>query len=605
MEIYAIDDTGTRTGPTTFTLNASAAVEFTATDLASGNATLGLTGGIGTDVGDARVQIETELSIVPLAFVRAADGRLSAMHDTVRAAAPDGSGGYTYDVPVFNPSTEMTQVSRLRLINPGDATASVTIGGRDDTGATATMGDVTLALAAGGARTLTAQQLEAGDTDLTGQFGAGAGKWRLRVSSDQPLEVVNIVASTAGYWNNLSTTAVAGAAPTDEAGFNERFVGHSVVFVTSSARSTLALADEKRFTDKVEADGVTESSVGSYGYRAIGPDAGRLTLNDDDGDACRANLYYTSRSSGWFASHCTGIDHPAEGTWHGGTWSIEDDEDEGGEVADTVYGVDYALPGVPTAGAFVPSVLSGGSVSATGAGTTVDLNDGGFFELSDGTRYTCTSSNGCTVVNGTVTAGTVSGRAAGAGEFDRFPRFRTAVAPGNQSYTVGTAIHSLTLPEATGGNGALTYSLSPSVPDLTFNATTRQLTGTPSTAGTYAMTYTVTDEDGDIDTIGFTITVGAGDIHGRVPGCLPGRHDVECEPELFVSGHYGRVQRQLQGAGARSWAAWLGSGSGSTTRQSTGASTISKPPIRVTACGGSIGSPAASSRRPAPIRRSC
>ena len=44
VEIYAINDAGTRSGPATFTLNASAAVQFTATDLASGNATLGLTG---------------------------------------------------------------------------------------------------------------------------------------------------------------------------------------------------------------------------------------------------------------------------------------------------------------------------------------------------------------------------------------------------------------------------------------------------------------------------------------------------------------------------------------------------------------------------------
>ena len=87
VEIYAIDDAGTRSGPATFTLNASAAVQFTATDLASGNATLGLTGSIGTGVGDARLQIETDLAIVPLAFVRAVDGTLSAMHDTVRGAS--------------------------------------------------------------------------------------------------------------------------------------------------------------------------------------------------------------------------------------------------------------------------------------------------------------------------------------------------------------------------------------------------------------------------------------------------------------------------------------------------------------------------------------
>ena len=507
VEIYAIDDAGTRSGPATFTLNASAAVQFTATDLQSGNATLGLTGGIGTDVGDARLQIETDLAIVPLAFVRAADGTLSAMHDTVRGASVGGSDGYTYEVPIFNPSSDVTQVSRLRLINPGDAAAAVTIGGRDDSGAAATGGDVTLTLAAGGAQTLTAQQLEAGDTAITGQLGAGTGKWRLTVSSDQPLQVVNIVAATAGYWNNLSTTAVPGAAPADLESLKERFVGNAVVFVTGSRRVTLNAQTGERFTETAEIDGVSTTYMGSYDYAGIGPEEGRLTLTYDDGDVCAANLYFSTHTAGWFASRCTGSDYPADGTWLGGSWSAEEDEDDGGEVVETTYEVDDALPGVPTSGLFIPSVMSGGSVAASGAGTTIELNDGGYFELSDGTRYTCTSADGCTIANGTVTRGTVAGRAAGSGEVDRFPSFRAASSPGAQTYTAGTAIDALTLPEASGGNAPLSYSLSPNVPGLTFNATTRQLSGTPSTAGTYAMTYTVTDEDGDTDSLSFTITV--------------------------------------------------------------------------------------------------
>ena len=507
VEIYAIDDAGTRSGPATFTLNASAAVQFTATDLQSGNATLGLTGGIGTDVGDARLQIETDLSIVPLAFVRAADGTLSAMHDTVRGASVGGSDGYTYEVPIFNPASDATQVSRLRLINPGDAAAAVTIGGRDDSSAAATGGDVTLTLAAGGAQTLTAQQLEAGDTAITGQLGAGTGKWRLTVSSDQPLQVVNIVAATAGYWNNLSTTAVPGAAPADLESLNERFVGNAVVYVTGSSRFTLNAQTGERFTETAEIDGVSTTYMGSYGYVGIGPDAGRLTVTYDDGDVCVANLYFSTHTAGWFASHCTGSDYPAEGTWLGGSWSVEDDEDDGGEVVESAYEIDDTLPGVPASGQFEPATTSGASVTATADGTTIELNDGGYFELSDGTRYTCTATDGCTIENGTVTRGTVTGRAAGSGEVDRFPSFRAAVSPGNQTYTVGTGIDALTLPEASGGNGTLAYSLSPNVPGLTFSATARQLTGTPSTAGTYAMTYTVTDEDGDTDTLSFTITV--------------------------------------------------------------------------------------------------
>ncbi len=326
VEIYAVDDAGTRTGPATFTLNASAAAEFTATDLQSGNVSLGLTGGIGADVGDARLLIDTDLEIVPLAFVRAADGTLSAMHDTVRAASMDGSGQYAYEVPVFSPSTEMVQVSRLRLINPGDESAAVTIGGRDDGGEEATGGDVTLTLAAGGAMTLTAQQLEAGDGDITGRLGAGTGRWRLRVSSDQPLQVVNIAASTAGYWNNLSTTAAAGAAPADQAALNGRFVGESVVYETNNGRFTLNALDGDRFTETGENDGVTMTSMGGYSYEAIGPDAGRLTLTYDGGVECRASFYFASRTGGWFASHCTGGDDP-DGFRLGGSWSIVDPAD--------------------------------------------------------------------------------------------------------------------------------------------------------------------------------------------------------------------------------------------------------------------------------------
>ena len=223
----------------TFTLNALAAVEFSAADLQSGNAELGLTGGIGTGAGDTRLAIETDLDIVPLAFVRAADGTLSAMHDTVRGVSSAAeSGTYTYEVPIFNPSTEMLRISRLRLINPGEMPAAVTIGGQDDTGAAAAGGDVTLTLPAGGARTLTARHLEAGDTDLTGRIGAGAGAWRLTVSSNRPLQVVNIVASGAGYWNNLSTTAVAGAAPLHQAEWNQRFVGQREVNETGTGRFT-------------------------------------------------------------------------------------------------------------------------------------------------------------------------------------------------------------------------------------------------------------------------------------------------------------------------------------------------------------------------------
>ena len=82
----------------------------------------------------------------------------------------------------------------------------------------------------------------------------------------------------------------------------------------------------------------------------------------------------------------------------------------------------------------------------------------------------------------------------------------------DQTYTEGEAVSPLTLPEASGGNGTLSYSLTPTVPGLTFTAATRTLSGTPTSAGSYDMTYRAVDGDAntaasDAATLSFTITV--------------------------------------------------------------------------------------------------
>ena len=82
-------------------------------------------------------------------------------------------------------------------------------------------------------------------------------------------------------------------------------------------------------------------------------------------------------------------------------------------------------------------------------------------------------------------------------------------ASGNQNYTLDTEITALELPEATGGTGTLTYTLT-SVPGLNFNANTRTLSGTPSTADTFDLTYTVTDANDASTTATFTIIVSDG-----------------------------------------------------------------------------------------------
>ena len=97
-----------------------------------------------------------------------------------------------------------------------------------------------------------------------------------------------------------------------------------------------------------------------------------------------------------------------------------------------------------------------------------------------------------------------------AGQPDTAPAFAVTVA--DQTYIEGEPISPLTLPEASGGNGPLSYSLAPTVPGLTFAAATLTLSGTPTTAGSYNVKYRVEDGDAntaasDAATLTFTITV--------------------------------------------------------------------------------------------------
>ena len=91
------------------------------------------------------------------------------------------------------------------------------------------------------------------------------------------------------------------------------------------------------------------------------------------------------------------------------------------------------------------------------------------------------------------------------------PSFHAQVVD-DQLYEAGDAV-SLGLPEAVGGNGALTYTLEGELPpDLSFDGAARTISGTlPAdylyVAEGYALTYRVTDVDGDTVTLRFTIAV--------------------------------------------------------------------------------------------------
>ena len=413
VAIHAIDDAGARIGPITLKLNPRAAVEFTAAELQSGNTAKGLASGLGSLAGDVRLVIDSDVAIVPSAYVRSGDSALSTVHDTVIEARDAGT--YRYDVAIFHPAANAAQQSRLRLINPGEATARVTIAARDDTGATATGGTVELTLPGGGAQTLTAHQLEAGDPAvLTGRLGAGVGNWRLSVMSDRPIQAVNVTVGSGGDWSNLSTTAVTGWAPEDEVSFQARFLERVIVSRDGLNRLEQRVLAEGRIRATVRlADGGEVIEEGGYGFERTGRDAGLLTLRYDSGRPCAVSISFDSPTSGWYASSCVDAADAVEDRGGGSWWALD-------------------------AGA-----------------APLDLGSG----LDD------------------------------------------------MTYAVGTAIDVLTLSAATAGGGGLTYSLSPEVPGLTFDAAARELTGTPSEVGTWLMTYRVRDASGDSDWRYFNIAV--------------------------------------------------------------------------------------------------
>ena len=218
VEISAVDDSGTRFGPVDLSLDAMAAVRLNSSELEGGNADKGLPVGIGDGEGDWRLELTTELQIEALAFIRTADGFVTAGHDIVQpefvpASSPGGDDSILYDVSFFNPGSNTEQQSLLRLINTSNTEVVVTIEGLDDTGQAPPGGDVSVTLAAYEAHTVTAQELEEGDTGIEGSFGDGDGKWRLSVfavasthGETRPIQVVNLLyGSITGNLANISS----------------------------------------------------------------------------------------------------------------------------------------------------------------------------------------------------------------------------------------------------------------------------------------------------------------------------------------------------------------------------------------------------------------
>ena len=119
---------------------------------------------------------------------------------------------------------------------------------------------------------------------------------------------------------------------------------------------------------------------------------------------------------------------------------------------------------------------------------------------------------------------------------DSAPAFPEGVEVFERIYVAGTAIRELALPEARGGDGALTYSLGPKIPPgLAFDAAARVLSGTPAGTGRYEMIYTAVDADGntgDADAASLTFVITVYEPYADVPP----RFVAAVEPQVYVLG---------------------------------------------------------------------
>ena len=220
--VYGWDQDATK--PARLLLGARNARHFNADDLPSGNPDKGLRSMIGFEAGDS-LDVYASAEIDVLSYIRTTDGFVTAMHDTVpwlppenvrldvlrgrTVAESEGRAAGGHFVPIFNPASNPNQRSMLRLVNAGDEEVDVAVYAVDDRGTAA--GPVRLSLAARSTRTLSATELESGEaSDLNGSLGDGAGKWRLVVSADREIHVMNLMSSPTDHLTNLSTSSDGG-----------------------------------------------------------------------------------------------------------------------------------------------------------------------------------------------------------------------------------------------------------------------------------------------------------------------------------------------------------------------------------------------------------
>ena len=187
----------------------------------------------------------------------------------------------------------------------------------------------------------------------------------------------------------------------------------------------------------------------------------------------------------------------------------EDDEQTADQPGGTIYSPGEEIPTLPT-GFWTPDVTSGGSFALAGGTVTIELRNGGYIE-EDGITYTCSTDDGCKIVNRRVTKGMV--QVAGAeesvnGDSQQTEVSASVVSPLTET-TLDESVVTLTLKEHTYEQDISKIRDALSVSGINGvaidPATVQRLSDTEIMV---ALTFNGTDFDADA-TLTFTVASGA------------------------------------------------------------------------------------------------
>ena len=191
--VEGVGDNGGLSAAANFSLAGGESRGYRITELENGIPSKGLSGSIGTGVGDWRIFFTSSSPLRVVGFYRnPTTGFLNSLHDTAHA----GVAGLLHRLPMVNPGSNPNQIGKIRIVNGVGLLTTAFISAIDDQGVIfPSAGSVEVDLAPFGAITLSMAELElgSGNPAVRGALGDGSGKWRMTITAGNTIGVMSLI----------------------------------------------------------------------------------------------------------------------------------------------------------------------------------------------------------------------------------------------------------------------------------------------------------------------------------------------------------------------------------------------------------------------------